>query len=150
MTKSLRLFALILWGGFLAALYWGMGNTPWTLPITYLYFALCILLSLAYVLVSGGIRPLLAKDRENEEKVRKMYLADKAKSHPLKSKDKYRRFRIKPKNAPAEHRDPLPPAPNPLHIPEEKRALISQLLLIAVIPFYLIFMADLLILKFIA
>ena len=121
MKKSVRFLALILWGGVLALLYWGLGNTPWTLPITYSYFVLCLLLSLAYVLVSGGIRPLMARDRANEEKARKMYLADKAKSHPLKSKDKYRRFRIKPKEEAPKAEEPLPTPPNPLHIPEEKR-----------------------------
>ena len=39
----------------LAGIYWGVGGTPLTLPVTYTYYALCLILSVLYVLVSGGI-----------------------------------------------------------------------------------------------
>jgi hypothetical protein len=152
LTKKKRVFILLGWMALLSAVYWGLGNTPLTLTVTYIYYVLCLLLSFAYLLVNGGIRPLLEQDREKEEKTREKYLADKGKMHPIKRRDKYRRFRIQPQEEQEAKpdREPLPPPPNPLHIPEEKRPLLSQILLLAVIPFYLIFMIDIVLLKFIA
>ncbi len=149
MTKTKRLFVLAFLFVLLGGIYWGVGNTPLTVPVTYLYYALCLVLSVLYILVSGGIQPILEKDREKEEKVRKKYLADKGALHPVKRKDKYRRFRIKKETdfVSAEEKE-LPPAPNLLHIPEEKRGKISMTLLLLVIPFYLIFLLDFLYLRF--
>lgn len=139
-SKKKRLLALVIWFLFLALVYWGFGNTALTMPITYAYYFLCLGLSVFYVLVCGGIRPLLAEDQKREEKSRKQYLRDKAKEHPIKRREKYRRFRIE-KQEPKEIKE-LPPPPNIFRIPEEKRALLSQVLLVATIPFYLIFLLD--------
>ncbi len=144
-TKSKRLLALGGWFLILALIYWGFGNTPWTMPITYVYFGLCLVLSVAYVLVNGGITPILEEDRRREAATRKKYLADKGKLHPIKRKDKFRRFQvkaereevveIKPKSEPT-------PRPNPLRLAPEVQRLVSQILLVLVIPLYLIFMID--------
>ncbi len=139
-SKKKRLFGLAAWFLFLALIYWGFGNTPLTMPITVSYYILCFVLSILYVLICGGIRPILESDRKREEKSRKQYLRDKAKSHPIKRKEKYRRFRIASEEV--SEKKELPPPPNLFHIPEEKRALLSQILLVATIPFYLIFLLD--------
>ena len=112
------------------------------MPTVFSFGVLCFLLSVLYVLVGGGIRPILEEDRRREEKVHQKYLKDKGVLHPVKRRDKYRRFRVKTEEEPKKEDAPLPPRPNPLKIPEEKRVLFSQLLLVLVIPFYLIFFID--------
>lgn len=148
-SKKTKLLVLVVWTALLAAVYWGFGNTGLTLPITYTYFGLCLVLSVLYVLVCGGIKPLLEADRKREEKSRKQYLADKGKLHPIKRRDRFRRFRIQSKTEQEKSEEDLPPPPNLLKIPEEIRPMISQILLLTVIPFYLIFMVDMILLKFI-
>ncbi|MBQ3075496.1 MAG: hypothetical protein IJC26_05455 [Clostridia bacterium] len=153
MSKQKRL--LILLGIFvvLGAVYWGVGGTWLTMPVTYLYYALCLILSVLYVLVAGGMRPIVEEDRRREEKSRKQYLADKGKLHPIKKRDKYRRFRIKKdgeEEAEPEAEEERPPAPNLLNVPEEKRASLCTWLLLFAIPFYLIFLLDWIFLKFFA
>lgn len=148
-SKKTKLLVLVVWTALLAAVYWGFGNTELTLPITYTYFGLCLVLSVLYVLVCGGIKPLLEADRKREEKSRKQYLADKGKLHPIKRRDRFRRFRIQSKTEQEKSEEDLPPPPNLLKIPEEIRPMISQILLLTVIPFYLIFMVDMILLKFI-
>ena len=146
-TKKKRLLALLVWTAFLSLIYWGLGNTSFTLPITYTYFGLCLVLSVLYVLVNGGIKPILAEDREKEERARKKYLADKGKSHPIKAREKYRRFTVKKEKA-EEEKAPPAPRPNPLGIPDEKRVLLGNILLVVLVPFYLIFLLDWIILNF--
>lgn len=144
LTKKARFFILLGWTFFLALIYWGLGETEYTMTVTYVYFSLCLLFSVGFLLVSGGLQPILDKDREKEEATRKKYLADKGRMHPIKRKDKYRRFRIKSeeeKNQPKEEEPKLPP-PNPLKIPEEVRIWLSPLMLVLAVPFYLIFLAD--------
>jgi len=146
--KLLILLAFfVLYGG----IYWGVGNTSLTVAVTYVYYALCLVLSLLYVLVAGGIRPIADEDRRREEKSRKQYLADKGKRHPVKRRDKYRRFRVRNETEKEEAvEEKSPPAPNLLNIPEEKRGRLCTWLLLATIPFYLIFLLDWFYLKFFA
>lgn len=147
-TKKKRLLVLVVWTAFLSLIYWGFGNTEFTLPITYTYFGLCLVLSVLYVLVNGGIKPIMDSERKKEESTRKKYLADKAKSHPIKPKDKYRRFTVKKnENEQASDKEEIP-RPNPLGLPEEKRALLGNVLLVTLIPFYLIFLLDWILLNF--
>lgn len=47
------LFFLLVWFAFLAGIYWGFGETKYTIIITQLYFAACLILSAAYLVVSG-------------------------------------------------------------------------------------------------
>ena len=141
-TKKKRLLYLVLWMAVLSLIYWGLGNTSLAMPTVFSFGVLCFLLSVLYVLVGGGIRPILEEDRRREEKVHQKYLKDKGVLHPVKRRDKYRRFRVKTEEEPKKEDAPLPPRPNPLKIPEEKRVLFSQLLLVLVIPFYLIFFID--------
>lgn len=147
MSKKKRLGLLVLVFILFGAVYWGVGNTPFTLPVTYFYYALCLVLSVLYVLAAGGIRPILNEDKKREEKTREKYLKDKGKEHPIKRKDKYRRFTVKKEEETAfvinEEK-----APNPLKLPEEKRAKICQWLLVFVIPLYLIFLLDWVYLRF--
>ncbi len=147
LTKKKRLLLLAGWTAFLALVYFGLGNTKWTMPITYSYFALCLVFSILYVLINGGITPIMEKDREKEKKSREQYLADKGKAHPIKKRDKYRRFRIKKEEETVEEK-PSVPRPNPLGLPEEKRELLGQILLIVTVPFYLIFLIDWIVLYF--
>lgn len=148
LTKTQRLIALFVSFVFFAALYWGLGNTPYTVLIAKIYFFLCLILSVAYVLINGGITPILDQDREKEERVRKKYLADKGKLHPIKRREKYRRFHIK-----NEEDEPTPEPvirenPNPLKIPDSIRRPLVQILLVLVIPLYVIFMIDYFVLFF--
>ena len=145
---------LILSGLFivLGGIYWGFSGTKWTLTVTYIYYALCLVLSVLYVLVSGGLNFIADEDKRREAKSRKQYLADKGKMHPIKKRDKYRRFRIKTEDGQPAVSEPeqTRPAPNLLGIPEEKRGMIGTWLLLCVIPFYLIFILDWIFLKFFA
>ena len=148
-TKKARFLSLTVWTLFLSAVYWGFGNTEYTLPITYTYFAACMILTVSYFLVSGGLRPILEEEERREELSRKRYLAD-GKPHPFHKVKRAKKFKKKKEEAPIPYKkEPLPPAPNPLRIPEAKRPLISQILMVAGLPFYLIFMVDLILLKFI-
>lgn len=147
LTKKQRLLYLVLWMAILSLVYWGLGNTSLAMPIVFSFGILCFLLSAFYVLVNGGIRPILGEDRRREEKAHQKYLKDKGALHPIKRRDKYRRFRVKKEaDEVVKEEKPIAPRPNPLKIPEEKRVLLSQLLLVLVIPFYLIFFIDWLIL----
>ncbi len=149
-TKSQRLLALGGWFLLLACIYWGFGNTSWTMPITYVYFGLCLVLSVAYVLVTGGLTPILEEDRRREAETRKKYLADKGTLHPIKRKDKFRRFQVKKGQEEEEKPKAEPtPRPNPLRLAPEVQKLVSQILLVLVIPLYLIFMIDWILLAFI-
>lgn len=152
MTKQKKLLILFSLFLVLGGIYWGMGATKFTLPVTYTYYALCMILSVLYVLAAGGLRPIVEEDQRREEKSRKQYLADKGKMHPIKKRDKYRRFRIKNDKgttAPQKEEERAP-APNLLNIPEEKRGKVCTWLLLCVIPFYLIFLLDWVFLKFFA
>jgi len=144
LTKKARFFILLGWTAVLALIYWGLGETKYTMAVTYVYAILCFLISVGYLLVSGGLQPILDKDREKEAATREKYLADKGKLHPIKRKDKYRRFRIKTeeeKSLPKKEEPKLPP-PNPLKLPEPVQQLLSPLLLALAVPFYLIFLVD--------
>lgn len=145
---------LILAGIFvvLAGIYWGVSGTRLTLPVTYIYYALCLILSVLYVLVSGGLNFIASEDKRREAKSRKQYLADKGKMHPIKKRDKYRRFRVKTEDEQVTSPEPekSEPAPNLLNIPEEKRGIVGTWLLLFAIPFYLIFILDWIFLKFFA
>jgi len=142
LTKKQRLFYLALWMSVLSLIYWGLGNTSLAMPVVFSFGILCLLLSVLYVLVNGGIRPIVEDDHRREEKAHQKYLKDKGALHPIKRRDKYRRFRVKTATDEPREEAPPPPRPNPLKIPEEKRVLFSQLLLVLVIPFYLIFFLD--------
>ena len=143
-TKKKRLFSLIFVFALLSLIYWTLGNTSLAIPVVFTYGVLCLSLSVLYVLVNGGIQPILDDDRKREKKSRDKYLADKGKLHPIKRKDKYRRFRVKGNGEMVEKKaeEPTQPRPNPLKLSEEKRVLYSQILLVMVIPFYLIFLLD--------
>lgn len=144
LTKKARFFILLVWTSVLAMIYWRLGETKYTMTVTYSYSALCFIFSVGYLLVSGGLQPILDKDREKEARTRKKYLADKGRLHPIKRKDKYRRFRIKSeeeKILPVKEEPDLPP-PNPLKLPEHLQQLLSPLLLVLAVPFYLIFLID--------
>lgn len=149
-TKKLRLLTLVGWTLLLGLVYWGLGETEYTMAITYTYAALCLLFSVAYLLVSGGLQPILAQDRVKEAKTREKYLADKGKMHPIKRKDKYRRFRIKSEEEKSLPKEAVPDfcPPNPLKLPENVRQILSPLLLVLGVPFYLIFLGDWIYLQF--
>lgn len=148
-TPKKRLLALFFWTVILSAVYWGLGNTALAIPVMATFAVLCLVLSVFYIFVNGGIRPILDEDRRKEEKTREKYLQDKGKLHPVKRKDKYRRFRIKKEGISEKKEEiPLPPRPNPLKLPEEKRILLSQVLLVITVPFYLIFLLDWVIVTF--
>ncbi len=148
MSKRKRLGILVLVFILLGGIYWGLGNTPFTLPITYLYYAICLILSVLYVLAAGGIRPILNEDKKREERAREKYLKDKGKEHPIKKRDKYRRFTVKKDEEEKTVDIRKEKSPNPLKIPEEKRAKVCQWLLLFVIPLYLIFLLDWVYLRF--
>lgn len=141
-TKEKRLLTLIGWTIVLALIYFPFQNTPLTMPITYTYFALCLILSVLYVLVTGGIAPILQEDRKREEKSRGQYLRDKGNRHPAKQKERYRRCSVKGETAVEKEPAPLPPRANPLKLSEEKQTLFSQILLVSALPFYFIFLID--------
>lgn len=143
-TKKKRLMVLILWTLILSFVYFTLGNTKFYLPVLSSYAIICLILSVLYVLVNGGIRPILDEDRKKEEKTRKKYLADKGKLHPIKRKDKFRRFQVKKEQEIKRENSDKPelPRPNPLHINPQIRPLISQILLVTALPFYLIFIFD--------
>ena len=138
MSKQKRLWILAGLFVLLGGVYWGLGNTPLTVPVTYLYYALCLVLSILYVLVSGGLSPIPTKKAEKTEIDGK----EKEKPHPVKKKERYRKFSVKAEEIAKTEKKEDPPRPNVLKIPEEKRPLFCQILLLSVIPFYLIFLLD--------
>ncbi|MBR5295068.1 MAG: hypothetical protein IKU24_00595 [Clostridia bacterium] len=148
MSKQKRLLFLVLFFILFGSVYWGVGNTFLTLPVTYFYYALCLILSVLYVLVAGGIRPIVEKEREKEKASREKYLKDKGKSHPIKRRDKYRRFKVKDSEENSNVNQKEVPRPNVLKIPEEKREKICQWILVFLIPLYLLFLLDWVYLRF--
>ena len=152
MSKKKRFLILLSSFVVLGGIYWGMGGTRYTLYVTYLYYALCLILSVLYVLAAGGLRPIAEEDRRREARSREQYLADKGKMHPVKRRDKYRRFRVKnqAESEPVMQKTKNEPAPNLLNIPEGKREAVCTWLLLGAIPFYLIFLFDWIFLKFFA
>lgn len=150
MSNRNKLLILLALFGIFGGIYWGVGSLVMNMIIPKIYYVLCIVVSVFYVFVAGGIRPIADEDRRREEKSRKQYLADKGKMHPIKRKDKYRRFRIK-----GEGEESLPqpqkekaPAPNILHIPEKIRPKLCTWLLLLAVPLYVIFLLDWIFLKF--
>ncbi len=141
MSKQKKLFILLGLFVVLGGIYWGVGGTKLTLLITYCYYALCLILSVLYVLVAGGIRPVADEKCGREVKSP----AVKGEIHPVKKRDKYRRFRVK-----TELKEERSSALNLLNIPEEKRGILCTWLLLSAIPFYLIFLLDWIFLKFFA
>lgn len=140
-TKKQRLIALLSWSALLGVIYWGFGATALTGPVTACFIVLCCILSVIYILVNGGITPMLQEDAQREARTREKYLADKGKMHPIKRREKYRRFTVgKSERAPLQEEPIL--RPNVLRIPEEKRVVLSQILLVLLIPFYLILIVD--------
>ena len=152
MSNKSKFWILLALFGILGGIYWGVGSIVMSMVLPKIYYVLCMVLSVFYILVAGGIRPIIDEDRRREEKSRKQYLADKGKLHPIKRKDKYRRFRVKGEG---EKEEVVPqkekaPAPNLLNIPEKLRPGLCTWLLLFAIPFYLIFLLDWIILKFFA
>lgn len=138
MKSKWKLLILVLTFVLLGGLYWGVGNTPLTVPVTYLYYALCLVLSVLYLLVSGGLSPIRPKKEEKKK-------GEPALLHPVKKREKYRRFTVKKEEKPSVE---APPPPNPLNLSDKAREKWSTLLLLLTIPFYLIFLLDFLYLRF--
>ncbi len=141
-TKKERFLVLIVWTAFLSLVYWGFGNTSLTMFITYSYSGLCLVFSVLYVLVSGGLRPVFTDSETKEKRKRTAESPKRANLHPVKRKDRYRRFRMKKEEVKKDEKAPSPLPPNIFKIPEEKRAFVSQVLLVLTAPFYLIFLLD--------
>ena len=67
MSQKVRTLVLILNFILFGAVYWGLGNTPFTIGVTYVYYALTLLLSVFYLLVAGGLKkPPLSKGKERK------------------------------------------------------------------------------------
>lgn len=128
----------------LSASYWGFANTPYWEGIAYAYYILCFLLSVTFVLVSGGLAPVPTVEKGKKQKKD----VKETKAHRVKAREKYRILQKEREEAKQEAllEKEKQPMPNLLHIPEEKRSFISQLLMCLIVPFYLIFLLDWLIL----
>lgn len=141
MSQKIRTLVLILNFILFGAVYWGLGNTRFTIGVTYVYYALTLILSVLYLLVAGGLRkPPLPKGKEREKR------ETKRDYHPVKRREKYKSFRIKEEKKEEKNEEGL--GPNFLKLPEEKRPLICHILLTFIIPLYGIFLFDWFYLKF--
>lgn len=122
--------------------YWGLGNTPYTIGVTYVYYALCLVLSVAYVLVAGGLKspPVEEKKKEKKKKEKKVY-------HPVKQREKFRSFK-RVEGEKKEEKSQRGLGPNILGLPEEKRPAICYYLMVFALPLYFIFLLDWFYLKF--
>lgn len=139
-----RFLVLVLNFVLMASVYWGFGNTPFTLYVTYFYYAACLILSVLYVAVAGGLKspPLPKSTVKNKKKEKeKIY-------HPVKKREKYRAFRVKEQKENVQKKEERELGPNLLGIPEEKRPAICLSLILFVLPLYVIFLLDWFYLKF--
>lgn len=142
LSQKKRLLVLLVNFLVMSAVYWGFGNTPYTLWVTYFYYAACLILSVLYILVAGGLKspPLPAEKRTTKKKEKeKIY-------HPVKKREKFRAFRVNEEEKEEKKEREL--GPNLLGISEEKRPGICIALLLFVIPLYFIFLLDWFYLKF--
>lgn len=125
-------------------IYWGLGNTTLTIGVTYVYYALCLILSVLYVFVAGGLKsPPLPEEKKQEKKKQKQKIY-----HPVKQREKYRSFRKTQGEKVEKKTSQRELGPNILGIPEEKRSTICYYLMLFVLPFYAIFLLDWFYLKF--
>lgn len=138
MTKKHRIMLFLSSLLILSAIYFGFSFTPLTMPITIAYFVLCLVLSVLYVLVNGGIQPMRSSSEHKKDK-------NEAKPHAVKQRYRYRRFQsvAKKDGEPFEICD----RPNPFKLSEEKRRYLAQTILLILVPIYLIFIADWILLK---
>lgn len=142
MSKTKKFLLLCLWLLILSFVYWGFGNTEYTMFITYAYFAVCLILSVLFVLVNGGFEPY-PKPKESPISLKPV----PKHIHPVKAKDRYRTAE-KPAPPRVSHEIPEPTRPNPLKIPEKHRYVVSQWVMILLLPFYVIFLLDWVLLHF--
>ncbi len=144
MSAQKRLIFLTLNFLLFGSVYWGLGNTPYTVGVTYIYYALCLILSVLYVFVAGGLKspPLMKTEKKKKKKEKKKIY------HPVKQKEKYKAFKVEEKAKDGEKEEERELGPNLLHIPEEKRPIICHILLLIVLPLYVIFLLDWFYLKF--
>ena len=61
MSRIKQLIFLVLWTILAGGVYWGFGETPYTLTVTLIYCILCVMFFLFYVFVNGGVNPVWKK-----------------------------------------------------------------------------------------
>lgn len=128
------LVALLVWTAVLGGIYFGFGDTPYTVLLTGAYAVAAVILAVFFLLVNGGMRPLPSTEKLRAAKLERERKEEKKSLHP----PKHRRSVPEEKEEP----DPYPPRPDLFHLGEEGQERAARILLILAAPFFLILVAD--------
>ena len=104
-----------------------------------IYIGITAVLAVLFVLVNGGIRPIIKNEIKKEETVHKRYLADKLRSEKFRKTKKLEKakYSLKEQEEPEEE-----PRPNPLGLDDTRREYYSKLILIAAVSLLLVLFVD--------
>ena len=119
--------------------------------IVLVYIVLFSAAAVLFLLVNGGVRPLIADERKKEESVHKKYLADKRNENKNKRKnrrEKYKKYTVmQPDEVKAKEEEKMPRL-NIFNLSDERRIFYTKALLIFGIPLFLAVSIDYLLLMF--
>ena len=63
MTNRTKFLILLTIFAVLGGIYWGIGSIVMSMMMPKIYYVLCMVLSVFYILVAGGLRPIIDEDR---------------------------------------------------------------------------------------
>ncbi len=143
LTKKQTVLYLIIWFILVAAIYYlpvYLQNPAFSFAVMLLYAVLGILLFIVFLLVNGGVRPII--DKEHEKQLHNREEPDSPDCNKkAKKRSRYGNHNQSENDTlPAEK--PQEPRFNPFHLDYGERVYYSKILLILLTPFILIFFID--------
>ncbi|MPN49398.1 hypothetical protein SDC9_197019 [bioreactor metagenome] len=143
---------LILWFVVVSAVYYTAVSLEfiWIVPI---YIGIVCVACVLFLLVNGGIGPIIKAEHKKEDTAHKKYVLDKSHQR-LSRRTKFRRFRLgsqvsdKTTQTEADIKTEAQERPNPLSLDDMHRELYSKIILIIGIPVFIVFLIDYMLILF--
>ncbi len=149
-TGVRTLIFLLIWFLIVEAVYYTCVSFYFE-QIVLVYIVLFSVSAVLFLLVNGGVRPLIAEEYKKEESVHKKYLADKRHENKSKRKnrrEKYKKYTVMQADEARAREEEEIPRINIFKLSDEDRIFYTKLLLIFAIPLFLAVSIDYLLLMF--
>ena len=150
LTGAKILIPLLIWFLVVEAVYYACISFYFE-QIVLVYIVLFSAAAVMFLLVNGGVRPLIAEEHKKEESVHKQYLSDKIHGNKNKRKnrrEKYKKYTVIQQDEKQAREEEEIPRINIFKLSEEDRIFYTKLLLIFGIPLFLAVSIDYLLLMF--
>jgi len=142
-TSSAALIMLAIWFIASEAIYYLCINLYFE-EIVLIYIGAFSLAAILFLLVNGGVRPLIKDDKAKEERVHTRYLLDKRNENKNKRKnrrDRFKRYTVTQSEEEASVVEEIPRF-NPFKLSDEDRVFYTKALLIFGVPLLLTVFVD--------